>query len=233
MKIFNEFGITPTTTYNAAGYDFYVPNIKLSVDEAGFILESFSKSYKKSVDELKELIDNLVLQISAVHGEDKIDGQEMNVLHLYLCLDSASLKYCSENPIETFVDNYLVFDDSGKPGLKLIALDHVFINSGVHTTFEHGKAGLFVNKSGKGIKGFDVRACLVDEDYTGCVHLSLSYTKMSDTDGVFYVGDKITQMIVINVDQEDVTELTKDEYESITSTSERGAAGFGSSDEKH
>ena len=38
-----------------------------------------------------------------------------------------------------------------------------------------GVAGLYVNKSGKGNCGWDVRACLVDEDYAGFV--SASFTK--------------------------------------------------------
>lgn len=234
MKIFNEFGITPTRNHTAAGYDFYVPDIRIEVENSNFVLEAFSKSYKKSVDELKELIDALYLQVSAVFGEDKIIGQELNILLLYLSLDSVSLKYHSENPVEDFVDYYLVFDDNGKPGMTLNPFDHIFINSGIHTTFEHGVAGLFVNKSGRGLKGFDVRACLVDEDYTGFVHLSLSYTKINDYDGVFYVGDKITQMIVINIaDMNPVEELSQDEYVKLTENSKRGAAGFGSSDEKH
>ena len=232
MKILNEFGITPTRTHKAAGYDFYIPNIQLPVEEAGFILEAFSKSYGKSVDELKQLIDDLSLQVSAVHGADKLSGQEMNILMLYLAIDSLGIKL-QENPIETFVDAYLVFDDSGKPGLKPIPFDHVKFNSGIHTTFEHGKAGIFFNKSGKGVKGWDVRACVVDEDYTGFVHLSLSYTKMNDEDGIIYVGDKIVQMIILNVGQEEVEEVDKDMYETLTTGSKRGSDGFGSSDVKH
>lgn len=233
MKIFNEFGIIPTRTHTAAGYDFYVPDIKLPVEEAGFILEAFSKSYKKTVDELKQIIDDLYLQVSAVYGEEKIAGQEMNVLLLYLCLDSGWLS-SQEDKIEAFVDGWLIFDDNGKPGVQLKYFDHVFINSGVHTAFNHTEVGIFFNKSGRGIKGFDVRAQVVDEDYTGCVHLSLAYTKINECDGIFYCGDKITQMVVLNVaDMTPAEELTKEQYYEIMSGSQRGSDGFGSSDEKH
>lgn len=232
MKILNEFGIKPTRTHKAAGYDFYIPNIQTPVEEADFILEAFSKSYNKSVEELKNLINDLYLQVSAVYGEDKIAGQEMNILMLYLAIDSPGIKF-KDDPVEVFVDSYLVFDDSGKPGLKPIPFDHVKFNSGIHTVFEHGKAGIFYNKSGKGVKGWDVRACVVDEDYTGFVHLSLSYTKISDEDGIIYVGDKLIQMIILNVGQEEVEEVDKDTYETLTTGSARGSAGFGSSDEKH
>jgi len=232
MKILNEFGIKPTRTGRAAGYDFYIPNIQKSVEESDDILEAFSKSYKKSLEELKNLVNDLYLQVSAVDGEDKIMNNEMNVLMLYLALDSYALKL-SEDPIETFVDDYLIFDANNKPGIQPNILDHVFFNSGIHTLLKRGQAGVFFNKSGKGVKGWDVRACVVDDDYTGFVHLSLSYTKLNDEDGIIYVGDKLIQMLVWNIEKEEVDEISKEEYEKAMSDSERGTAGFGSSDEKH
>ena len=232
MKILNEFGIAPTRNHTAAGYDFYVPNIKTNVEDSDFILEAFSKSYKKSIDELKTLIDRLVLQVTAIYGEDFIDNNVMNVLLLYLCVDSSTLQN-AEDPIDVFVDKYLIFDANKKPGVKLQVLDHICINSGIHTCLKPGTAGIFFNKSGRGLKGFDVRACVVDEDYTGFVHLSLSYTKNDEGDGIFYVGDKITQMVIVKVGQEKVEEVDKDMYETLMSGSKRGSKGFGSSDEKH
>ena len=233
MKILNEFGITPTRNHTAAGYDFYIPNINKTVEESEDILNAFSKSYKKSVDELKDLINKLYLQISAVYGEDKVENNEMNILMLYLALDSSHLED-NEYKIEKFVDDWLIFDENNKAGINAKFGDHVFFNTGIHTYFEHGKCGLFVNKSGKGTKGWDIRACLVDEDYTGFVHLSLSFTKLNATqDGNIYVGDKLTQMMVLTVDQDNVEELSKDEYDALTNESTRGSSGFGSSDEKH
>jgi len=233
MKVFNEFGVKPTRTHTAAGYDFYIPNIKTSVEESEFILEAFSKSYKKSVDELKQIIDDLVLQVSAVYGEDKVAGQEMNILLLYLALDSYDVRH-ADDPVETFVDCKLIFDANGTPGIRPIVFDHMFINSGIHTLLNPDTAGIFFNKSGKGVKGWDVRACVVDEDYAGFVHLSLSYTKLNDEDGIIYCGDKLIQMVVLNVaDKTDAEEINKEEYEKAMSNSERGSAGFGSSDIKH
>lgn len=232
MKILNEFGITPTRNHTAAGYDFYVPNIKRNVEDSDFILEAFSKSYKKSVDELKKLIDRLVLQISATIGEQYIEGKELNVLLLYLSLDSLALRSC-DDPIDYFVENYLVYDSNNNPGIKPMGFDQVLFNSGIHTALDPGTAGIFFNKSGRGTKGWDVRACVVDEDYTGFVHLSLQYCKMHDNDGIIYCGDKITQMVILNVGQSEVEEVDKDMYETIMKDSERGNKGFGSSDEKH
>ena len=232
MKIFNEFGIKPTTNCKAAGYDFYIPDIKTSPEDSAHILKAFSASYKKSIDELNNLINELYLQVSAVYGEDKVAGQEMNILMLYLALDSYAINF-SDDPIERFVDSYLIFDKSGKPGIKPNVLDHVFINSGIHTALEPGTAGIFFNKSGRGTKGWDIRACVIDEDYTGFVHLSLAYTKVSDGDGIIYCGDKLTQMIIFTVGHSEVEEIDQDMYETIMQGSERGANAFGSSNEKH
>lgn len=231
MKILNEFGIKPTRTGRAAGYDFYIPNIKSSVEESSNILEALSKSYNKSIDELKTLIDELYLQVSAIYGEDKIINNELNVLHLYLALDSITKTV--EDPIEYFVDYTLVFDSKGNPGIKPRVCDHLKINSGIHTLLNRGTAGVFFNKSGKGVKGWDIRACVVDDDYTGFVHLSLSYTKVDENDGIIYVGDKLTQMLIFKIEQDDVEELDADTYYKAMEDSTRGAAGFGSSDEKH
>ena len=105
MKIFNEFGINPTTNYTAAGWDFYIPNIELSPEQSDFIFESFSKSYKKSVDELKELLDSLVLNATAIYGEEKVNGNEMNILLLYCMLDSPFK--LDDDPVGTFVEDFL------------------------------------------------------------------------------------------------------------------------------
>ena len=153
---------------------------------------------------------------------------------LYLALDSDWINNKEyDNKIDLFVDSWLIFDENNKPGIHPHLDDHVFFNSGIHTYFEHGKCGLFVNKSGKGTKGWDIRACLVDEDYTGFVHLSLAYTQILGDEGDIYVGDKLTQMMVLNVGQEEVEELDKDIYQTLTESSKRGNSGFGSSDENH
>jgi hypothetical protein len=55
LVILNDFGITPTKNFVAAGYDFYVPNIKLKdendTEEIYKILTEFSKSFKTPLEE--------------------------------------------------------------------------------------------------------------------------------------------------------------------------------------
>ena len=98
-----------------------------------------------------------------------------------------------------------------------------------------GVAGLYVNKSGNGNKGWDVRACLVDEDYAGFVHLSMSYTKetIEDKQNIIYCGDKLTQMMLIPVFHDEYIDIDEEEYNKIMANSKRGDKGFGSSDIKH
>ena len=105
--------------------------------------------------------------------------------------------------------------------------------TGIKEAINHGYAGVFLNKSGRGTKGFDVRAQVVDEDYTGHVHLSLQYLGKDREQGVVFCGDKIIQQLVIPVLSEAVEELTSDEYDKVMTGSARGDSGFGSSDEKH
>jgi len=233
MKIFNEFGIKPTTNCKAAGYDFYIPNIKVPIDNCDYILNAFSASYKKTKEELTEILNNLVLYATAQYGEKPINGNELNILFLYLALDSTAL-HVVDDPYEIFIDHYLIFDEKNNvPGIKPRVLDHVFFNSGIHVALEPNTVGIFFNKSGRGIKGWDIRACVIDEDYAGAVHLSLAYTKLNDDDGIIYCGDKLTQMVVLPVLHSEIEEVEEEDYNEIMSNSERGSNAFGSSDEKH
>ena len=79
----------------------------------------------------------------------------------------------------------------------------------------------------------DVRACVVDEDYSGYVHLSLAYT-VSSNNGIIYAGDKLIQQCILYiVDTSDTTEVSEDEYIELMKDSKRGSKAFGSSDVKH
>mgnify|MGYP002514630922 CR=1 FL=1 len=98
----------------------------------------------------------------------------------------------------------------------------------------HGYAGVYLNKSGKGNAGFDVRAQVVDEDYAGYVHLSMAFTKDTEnTNKNIYCGDKLTQMMLIPVFHDEYVETDEDNYNKIMENSQRGDKGFGSSDVKH
>ena len=157
---------------------------------------------------------------------------------MYLALYSKTLSIVKENTseeaaIKYFINQYLVFDKNGVAGIKLKLNDTLFINSGIKIALPHGYAGVYLNKSGKGNAGFDVRAQVVDEDYSGYVHLSQAYTKDNDKKNVVFCGDKLVQMLIIPVLHTNPVEISEDDYIKLMENSQRGDDGFGSSDVKH
>ena len=174
---------------------------------------------------------------TSYNGENYSDSTIWNIVQLYTSLDSGYINTFFDefdDKVSAFIDEYLVFDKNGKPGMKLQTLDHTLFNSGIKVALPHNTAGIFFNKSGKGTKGFSVRAQVVDEDYAGYVHLSNAYTKESDEDGIIYVGDKITQMVVLPIILVNkCKELSAEEYNKVMEKSQRGSDAMGSSDEKH
>ena len=228
LKIFNGFGITPTNTHVSAGTDYYVPNINdKDTQIVARALAAFEKSYGVTSDEISELRQTLY---------DKFGFTQnlTNIILLYLSLYSAKMADLSRyGRLDYFVKNYLVFDVNGVPGVQLRLNDTLFINSGIKVALPHGYAGVYMNKSGKGNAGFDVRAQVVDEDYTGYVHLSQAFTKDADFKNVVYCGDKLTQMLILPVLHTTPLEVSEKEYMDEMSGSQRGDDGFGSSDIKH
>ena len=233
LNIFNDFGITPTTNFTAAGLDFYIPNLdtKEKVDKW---IKAVSKKFELSY--LNELFNKISL-FTSYNGTELSDTTIWNIVQLYTSLDSSYINYNFDNfddKVSAFVDDYLVFDKNGIPGMRLRTLDHTFFNSGIKVALPHNTAGIFFNKSGKGTKGFSVRAQVVDEDYSGYVHLSNAYTKESEDDGIIYVGDKITQMVILPIILVNkCNELSIEEYKELMKNSKRGSDAMGSSDVKH
>lgn len=233
LNIFNDFGITPTTNFAAAGLDFYIPNLDTQ-EKVDKWINAVSPKFKKEY--LTELFNKISLFTS--RNLRKLSTNTIwNIVQLYVSLDSSCLTQGFEkfeDRVSAFVEEYLVFDKNDNPGMKLRTLDHTLFNSGIKIALEHNTVGIFFNKSGKGTKGFSVRAQVVDEDYSGYVHLSNAYTKENEDDGIIYVGDKITQMVILPVVLiNKCNELTIDEYEELMKNSERGSNAMGSSDVKH
>lgn len=101
----------------------------------------------------------------------------------------------------------------------------VNIPSGIKVILEHGTAGIFFNKSGVAVKGLMVGACVVDSDYRGEVHLNIH--NVSKDPQTIKPGQKITQMLIMNVGLDETTEIHPDDYNDF-GTTERGTGGFGS-----
>lgn len=240
MYIHNAFSQTPTRNFTAAGIDFFVPNIDDDdIEQSTKAIEAFKKSYKLS-DEAIEQFYEKVDEFASNELLKKLKGNYTNLVLLYCGLNDKERYFMRRDKTKTeddcikyFLDNVLTFDSNGRPGVICKFSDMLFINSGIklalkpHTSFE------FKNKSGKGSQGWSVKACLVDEDYSGFVHLSLQYLWWDDKFGTIYVGDKLTQGTVQQVETDDAVELYDYEYDDIMATSKRSDSGFGSSDVKH
>jgi dUTPase len=241
LKIYNGFGITPSKNYTAAGYDFHIPYI---TDESkfDFVLEAFKKSFKKTDEDIEETINLIGLYI-----ESKYDNHEfskcdfLNILHLFLALtppddvypgEEAELQSLSD-AIDEFVTYRLIFDDKFVPGIVVYSGDYLLFNSGIKVCLPVNTAGIFFNKSGKGNQGFDTRACVVDEDYSGFVHLSQAFDKDLYEGVNLYCGDKLAQMVVLPIVKTEIEEVEDTTYNDLMSNSQRGSDGFGSSDVKH
>lgn len=235
LFIYNEFGITPTKNFTAAGYDFFIPKIVETEDNVWDILNAFCASYKINEDDIRRVYNRLSSHVVMTYDTDNDapsmfnNDTSLNILHLYLATNK--YKNYTDSSIEKFVENKLIFDRNGVPGVKAELGDYFLFNSGIRVKLNEDTAGVFFNKSGKGNQGFDIRACVVDEDYAGLVHMSAAYDK--DRPCELYCGDKFVQFVILPIVKTELKETTKDEYFKMHENSQRGADGFGSSDIKH
>jgi hypothetical protein len=257
MKFYNAFGIKPTNTYVSAGTDYYIPNLTTEVQiERAY--KAFEKSYGVTDEEIKTLVKTFEAFVS-----NELLKQIPNLIHLYFALYDKDLADAKRNQsvsysVNKFLSEFVIYDEvNNKIGIRMQLNDTLFINSGIKIALDTvlsdklgtntsnavnmlrllgiGVAGLYVNKSGNGNRGWDVRACLVDEDYSGFVHLSQAYTKelIEDGQNIVYCGDKLTQMMLIPVFHDEYVDTDEDTYNKIMGNSKRGDKGFGSSDVKH
>lgn len=230
LNIFNGFGIKPTNTHVSAGMDFYIPNVNIkNIEVYNRAIEAIVKSYKISTEIYNSIFNEFCSRLSETI-------YVFNVIHLFLALDSTKYKKDLtsdekiKNSIGSFIVYHLTFDKNNIPGIKLYCNDSILINSGIKIALPHNTAGIFLNKSGMGNRGFDVRSQVIDEDYSGYVHLSLSYTKQHPD--IIYCGDKITQLVIFPIFHLESNEINKNVYNDIMKNSKRGSDGFGSSDIK-
>lgn len=112
--------------------------------------------------------------------------------------------------------------------ITIPAHSRVLIPSGIKVWIgDKSSALVAMNKSGVATKtGLIVGACVVDADYTGEVHLSVINT----TGNRMYVncGEKLVQFLHLPVILSSFVEIPSESYDKITSDSDRGAGGFGS-----
>lgn len=239
MFIYNGFSQTPTRNFQAAGIDFFIPNIDdNNLEQVEIAKEALKKSYKLSDED----IERFWITVDCLATEEQANmfvNQRWNLLHLFYGLKSAIwfIDHKEESytkKVDYFLDKYLRISNDGKLGVACKFSDMLFINSGIKIALQPYTALEFKNKSGKGTSGWSVKACLVDEDYAGYMHLSMQYLWHDrENGGTVYVGDKLTQGVVFETKTDDAIELTASEYEEKMKNSQRGSDGFGSSDVQH
>lgn len=107
--------------------------------------------------------------------------------------------------------------------------DSVLIPSGIKANVPKGHALIAMNKSGIAVKkSLLVGACVIDEDYTGEIHIDLKNVGKVNIN--IKAGDKITQLLCVPVNYVDIEETTNEEecFGYKLEISERGVGGFGS-----
>lgn len=111
-----------------------------------------------------------------------------------------------------------------RPGARIL------IPTGIHTVLYPKPSALIAfNKSGLATKkGIIVTAQVVDSDYTGEIHVGLLNT--SDEYVEFRENEKIGQFVHVPIYLTDLIEIPENVYKDLTSASDRGAGGFGSTD---
>jgi len=260
MKFYNAFGIKPTNSFTSAGTDYYIPNLD-TPEKVVLAYKAFEKSYGKTNEYIRGIEQRFNIIISDKKSNIPVE-QIPNLIHLFFAVYDPELEEYKNTSITMaiyyFINEFVIYDEANnKVGVKMHLNDTLFINSGIKVALDTvlsnkvaprpskavnlfrmlgiGVAGLYVNKSGMGNRGFDTRAVLVDEDYSGYVHLSMAYTKdvLEDKQNIIYCGDKLTQMVLIPVFHDEYIDITEDEYNKIMSNSKRGDGGFGSTDIKH
>lgn len=98
--------------------------------------------------------------------------------------------------------------------------DSAVFHTGVHVELPHGCAGLLVSKSGLNVKMDLTSTGLIDENYSGEILVKLyNHGKKCIT---ITAGQKISQLVVIPVEYEDVELVDTIEVKG------RGDNGFGS-----
>ena len=238
MKIYNGFSQTPTRNFSAAGIDFFIPNIDdTNIEQSDIATKALKESYKITDDDITVLL-QIAISMAEPNVREVILSNKLNFVHLYYGLKDKA-RYINmrndtlENKIKYFIDNVLIIDNNKRLGVQCYFSDMLFINSGIKVALNPYTSLEFKNKSGKGCQGWTVKACLVDEDYAGYMHLSMQYLWWENELGRVYIGDKLTQGTVQTILTDDAEEISEEEYNALMKNTKRGANGFGSSDVKH
>lgn len=126
--------------------------------------------------------------------------------------------------------NYSYYIDETKKKVLLAPHERLMIPSGIKIRGHEAIALNAHNKSGIGVKkGLDRMAEVVDEDYTGEIHISIVNTSNYIVE--ITENEKLIQWLEIHVDYSELSEMSESEL-FANFESERGEGGFGHTDNK-
>ena len=202
-------------TLESAGIDFYIPTAT-----SDFIYDFASKNvnahYKLSCwahyEDVKQ-----VNTIEIFSGEN---FDEVSIYDVIIGGIISNFNWLTEDEIKNVVID--------KFEILIAPHNRILVPSGIKVWIEDKSSALIAtNKSGIATKkGLVVGATTIDSDYTGEMHLSVINT----TDDYISVvcGEKLIQFIHTPVILSTMEEVDNETYDSISTDTDRGAGGFGS-----
>lgn len=214
---------TPQKSYDAAGWDFYVPE-NLNITD-------FTKNVGIYVNE--NLVKKQDIRSPKFLLKNKNDQRELWI-QFYKDSDG-SIKYINCNSGLTIIEewnHWIENKDTVVISIDLEFGEKILIPSGIHVNLPKNVYLKVENKSGIASKrGLIFGADVIDQDYTGEMHINL--INVCDNIAIINAGDKIVQMLALF---QPIMSETK-EYSTTAELyankqSERGADGFGSTDKK-
>jgi dUTP pyrophosphatase len=215
---------SPCKSYEAAGWDFYVPE--------NLNIKDFTKNIGIYVNENLVNKNNIMSPIFLVKNRD--DNRELWI-RFYKDNATNEIKYYNCNSGLTIIPEWNAWIENPRTIVKSIDLstaEKILIPSGIHVNLPKNVFLKVDNKSGVCSKrALICGANIIDQDYQGEMHINL--INVGNNTAIINAGDKIIQMIALF--QPVMFEAV--EFESLeklyeNSTSERGADGFGSTDKK-
>jgi len=113
--------------------------------------------------------------------------------------------------------------------ITLMPNGRILIPSGIRVIINDPNTCLLaVNKSGiASKKGLIIGAALIDEDYTGEIHLNLINTTRDIVQ--LKTGDKVVQFMHLPIIRSEFQEVCSEDFDKLKPDSKRGDKGFGSS----
>ena len=214
---------SPQKSYDAAGWDFYVPE-NLNITD-------FTKNF--GIYSNENLVRKQDAQSPAFLIKNKNDNRELWIK--FKKDDKGNIVYINCNSGLQIIPEWNKWIEDKNTVVMSIDLafgEKILIPSGIHVNLPKNVYLKVENKSGVASKrGLIFGADVIDQDYQGEMHINL--INVCNNISIINAGDKIVQMLALF---QPIMRETK-EYSSIdelykNKKSERGSDGFGSTDKK-